>query len=156
MQLSELGEMAQRYWMEIPDHFPFVILDDFVIMPNHIHGIIIINKNDDGQRGIDGWDDEHQRRDAINRVSTETEPKIKTGGFAGNKNPMKNDNLSRIIRWYKGRVSFECRQIHADFAWQSRFHDHIIRDEKSLHNIRNYIFENPLKWDNDEYFMLIS
>ena len=47
MQLSEIGNIAKKYWLEIPAHFPFVELDAFVIMPNHIHGIIIINKSDD-------------------------------------------------------------------------------------------------------------
>ena len=55
-------------------------------------------------------------------------------GFAGNKNPMLNDNISRIIRWYKGRCSYEMRKFHADFAWQTRFYDHIIRNDESHKN----------------------
>ncbi|MCK9328141.1 MAG: hypothetical protein M0P69_21775 [Bacteroidales bacterium] len=47
MQLSEIGKIAQNYWNQIPKHFPFVQLNEFVVMPNHVHGIIIINKNDD-------------------------------------------------------------------------------------------------------------
>jgi hypothetical protein len=47
MHLSELGFMAEKFWLEIPEHFPFVELSDFVVMPNHVHGIIIINKTDD-------------------------------------------------------------------------------------------------------------
>ena len=144
MELSEIGEMAEKYWLEIPNHFPFAKLDAFVVMPDHIHGIIIIDKPIDGRE---------YRRDAINRVSTDndtvTEP-INTGGFAGNKNPMLNDNLSRIIRWYKGRVSFESHKIHADFAWQSRFYEHIIRNEKSFYRISNYIINNPLHWQKDD------
>jgi hypothetical protein len=60
---------------------------------------------------------------------------------------MLNENISRIIRWYKGRTTFESRKIHADFAWQSRFHDHIIRDEISFENISAYIKKNPLNWN---------
>lgn len=59
-------------------------------------------------------------------------PHPKIGDFAGNKNPMFHQNISRIIRWYKVRCSFTLRNIHADFAWQSRFHDNIIRDEQSF------------------------
>lgn len=55
MYFSEMGKIAQQFWHEIPDHFPFVILDAFVVMPNHIHGIIIINKTGDG-RDDDGGD----------------------------------------------------------------------------------------------------
>ena len=44
MELNEIGELAQKFWMEIPQHFPFVVLDEFVVMPNHVHGIICISK----------------------------------------------------------------------------------------------------------------
>ena len=133
MQFSEMGELAQQYWMEIPQHFPFVVLDAFVVMPNHVHGIIVINKMDDGRGGCYSG-----CRDAINRVSTGTN-NPKTGGITGINNPMLTENLSKIIRWYKGRVSYELRKIHADFAWQSRFHDHIIRNNESFQRISNLL-----------------
>jgi len=44
MKLSEIGQLAQKYWQEIPDHFPYIIMDEFVVMPNHVHGILVINK----------------------------------------------------------------------------------------------------------------
>jgi hypothetical protein len=85
--------------------------------------------------------------------STEiSSPTNHTGGFAGNKNPMMNENISRIIRWYKGRCSFEIRKIDSDFAWQSRFYDHIIRDEASFQKISNYIINNPANWQEDTFF----
>jgi len=77
-----------------------------------------------------------------------------TGGFAGNKNPMLHQNISRIIRWYKGRCSFEIRKIHADFNWQSRFHDHIIRDARSFETIQNYIANNPANWNKDKFLLI--
>lgn len=64
---------------------------------------------------------------------------------------MINDNISRIIRWYKGRCSFEIRKINADFKWQSRYHDHIIRNTKSFENIQNYIVNNPKNWKEDKF-----
>jgi len=128
MVLSDIGEMAKKYWLEIPNHFPFVKLDAFVVMPDHIHGIIIIDKPNDRREN-----------------DTVTKP-INSGGCTGNKNPMLNDNLSRIIRWYKGRVSFESHKIRSDFSWQSRFYEHIIRNEKSFYRIFNYIINNPLHW----------
>ncbi len=139
MMLSEIGRIVNEYWQQIPEHFEYVRLDEFVIMPNHIHGIIIINKPDDGRMS--------DCRDAINRVSTTA------GGFAGNKNPMINENLSRIIRWYKGRVTFEARKIQTLFAWQSRFHDHIIRDDDAYHKIAEYIRYNPAKWAEDKFYV---
>src|SRR3970040_2590542 len=127
MVLTRIGNIVKRYWLEVPEHFQNVKLDEFVIMPNHIHGIVII---------------ENQHcRDAINGVSTRAH------------NPMLSGNsLSKIIRWYKGRCTFEVNKIQntIHFAWQPRFYDHIIRNEKLLQKIREYIHNNPLKWGIDE------
>lgn len=166
MQLSAIGEIAKKYWVEIPHHFPFVELGEFIVMPNHVHGIIIIDKpnNDETPDAIG--------RDAINRVSTKprvstepnnpfTEPRTQTGmnmetksigGITGNHNPMLHDNLSRIIRWYKGRVSYESHKIDVCFDWQPRFHDHIIRTDQSFKYISNYIQNNPLNWHDDKFY----
>lgn len=92
-------------------------------------------------------------RDAINRVSME-QPKLQNkGGVTGTMNPMLNENLSRVIRWYKARTSFECRKTHADYAWQSRFYDHIIRNNKEYNKIKNYIVNNPNRWKDDKFYI---
>ena len=84
--------------------------------------------------------------DAMNRVFTEKQ----TGGITGENNPMLSQNLSRIIRWYKGRTTYYARPIHAEFAWQTRFRDHIIHDNESYYKIRKYIEENPARWGMDQ------
>ena len=154
MKLLEVGVIAQNCWNEIPKYFPFVILDAFVVMPNHLHGILLIDKQEDisdgdGNKVNQGNGDAINRRDgdAINRVSTR-----KNGGTTGTNNPMNQQNLGRIIRWYKGRVTFESRKINPDFAWQARFHDHIIRNQKSFRHIQDYIENNPLNWQEDKFF----
>jgi putative transposase len=136
MQLSKIGEIAQKYWEEIPKQFNYAKLDTFVIMPDHMHGIIMIAK-DTG---------------AINRASTMEMKSSIPGGITGNKNPMLYYNLSRIIRWYKGRVTYEARKIQPNFTWQPRFYDHIVRDERSFQNISEYILNNPLNWRNDQSY----
>lgn len=151
MILSKTGMIADKFWCEIPDHFPFVILDEYIIMPNHIHGIIQIDRDGDTQ---------NRRKDTINRVFTNTSindtmntMNTKKGGITKKNNPMLNPfSLSKIIRWFKGRVSFEINKSlnNLNFAWQSRFYDHIIRDEEDLTRIRDYIKSNPLNWNNDE------
>ena len=179
MHLNQTGDLAQTIWMEIPIHFPFIVLDAFIVMPNHIHGIIIIEKPD-----LTRLTDITRHTD-MPRLTVETRliaslpppppssspssspsspsspplpsspspppPPNQRGGFAGNKNPMLNDNLSRVLRWYKGRVSFESRKIDANFEWQERFHDHVIRDEQSYRNIRRYIISNPERWEEDGF-----
>ncbi len=155
MELSDAGHIATQLWTQIPAHFPNVALGEFVVMPNHVHGIIIID-----------W--KQSRRDAIYRVSelpaiyrvselpaiyrVSTGESGQTGGFSGAMNPMLHDNLSRIIRWYKGRACFEIRKNLPEFAWQSRFYDIIIRNQKIYRQISEYIIMNPTQWTNDENY----
>ncbi len=136
---SLMGELAKRFWYEIADHFPYCKLGDFVVMPNHIHGILMLNNVDWGKKS---------------NISMQDAVKMKQGGFAREMNPMIHKNISRIIRWYKGRCSFELRKIHADFSWQTRFHDHIIRDGEEYQRIVDYIVNNPANWKKDKFYSL--
>ena len=168
VQLSEIGKIAEQLWIEIPNQFPFIELGNFVIMPNHVHGILIINKIVSpsvetrfiASNNIESLDNKETRLIASNNIGSldNKETRLiaslpnKNGGFSGDKNPMLNDNISKIIRWYKGRCSFECRKINSDFGWQFRFHDHIIRNSKSFDIIQNYIFDNPMNWEKDKFY----
>ncbi|MGD1043949.1 MAG: transposase [Bacteroidota bacterium] len=125
MRLSSIGEIAQRCWQEIPNHFPNIELDAFVVMPNHIHGIIVINP----LVGV------HYNEPLRKNAFQHTIPK----------------SLGSIIRSYKGVVSRECRKCgHHYFLWQRNFYEHIIRDDKDMNTIREYIVNNPLQWAVDK------
>ncbi|NBC83048.1 MAG: transposase [Bacteroidetes bacterium] len=167
MILSEMGRMAEKFWHEIPKHFPFTQLDAFVVMPNHVHGIIVIDKNGNdgggngdghGNGGGDGNGDGHgnvETRQCLVSTTNPTanptsNPTTKTIGQKRFQNQGKN-TLSSIIGSYKSVVTKNARIIHADFGWQSRFHDHIIRDDASYQRIKNYIINNPKKWNDDKF-----
>jgi putative transposase len=148
---SQIGQLAKTIWREIPNKFQYVELGDFVVMPNHIHGILILDKPDgDTNRGTNDTNRDTNDNNRGTNVE-QNQNQTKTGGFAGNKNPMFNDNISRINRWYKGRCSFEIKKINADFAWQPRFHDHIIRNDAEYQRISDYIINNPKNWDGDKF-----
>jgi len=163
IKLSEIGKIAEQYWLEIPNHFSFIELGIFVVMPNHVHRILIIDKLD---TNYSVGDVETQLIASLPFPTRETPfplhetpfpttktPTTKTiGGFAGNKNPMINKNISRTIRWYKGYCSFEIRKINFNFTWQSRFHDHIIRNKESFERIQKYIANNPSNWKEDNFY----
>jgi putative transposase len=143
MQRSLIGEIAHKLWCEIPNHFSNCQIDSFCVMPNHIHGILIINQ-------IREEEAIQKQEDAIHRVSTRGDDQ--RGGVTGLFNPMLSKNsLSKIIRWYKGRCTFEINQIYQGFGWQERFHDNIIRNEFALDQIRQYIINNPINWEGDAY-----
>ena len=118
MNLSEIGKIAENYWLEIPKHFSFVELDEFSIMPNHTHGIIGINNccRDVDLSRLDLSRLNSCGRDAINRVCTT----IGMGGVTGKNNPMGKNGLGEIIRWYKGRCKFEISKVSDNFAWQPK------------------------------------
>ena len=151
MHLNDMGEMAEKYWVEIPQYFPFVSLGNFVIMPNHMHGILIIDNPTIVQTRLIASLSDLQSPTPESTSENNSTPTTKTGGITGDKNPMFHENISRIIRWYKGRCSFEIRKTHSDFGWQSRFYDHIIRNSASYENIQNYISNNPRNWNKDKF-----
>lgn len=173
MQYSPLGSIVYQYWTEIPTHFPFVELDAFVIMPNHVHGIVVINKTGNGNAGdaeTPGYGETHVETRLIaspkwneNIMNNETRliaslqssnqsTSVQHGGVTGNHNPMFHENLSRIIRWYKGRCSFDIHKIAHDFTWHPRFHDRVIRDHNEYTAISDYINNNVEKWESDDLF----
>lgn len=136
MQLSEIGKIADQNWLSIPEHFPFVKLGNHVIMPNHVHGIIIIDK----PMGV-GMD-------------TDT---VETQYFASlqqqpNKFGPQSNNLASIIRGYKSSVKTYATTNLIDFVWQPLFHDHIIRGTNSYERISDYILNNPRNWKEDTFY----
>src|SRR5665648_929634 len=102
-----------------------------------------------------------QRRDAMHCVSTiataiATTAAITTTTINESKNKFgpQSKNLASVIRGFKIGVTKNARQIHVGFAWQSRFYDHIIRNDESFHRISNYILNNPGNWTNDKFYSL--
>jgi putative transposase len=166
MNLNAVGVLAEKYWIEIVKQFPYVELGNFKIMPNHMHGILIIDKSVESvetrfiasniaESNIDAPNivlnlDNEMTGVSLLIAAVESEQAI--GGFAGENNPMLAENISRIIRWYKGRCTFEMRKVNENFEWHTRFHDHIIRNSESFERIQNYIEENPSKWEEDKFY----
>jgi putative transposase len=165
MILNDIGVITQNIWQKIPEYFPYARLDAYVVMPNHIHGILTIDKSNGGiadDRGNISDGGIEKTRLIASLLHGKTGETAKTGesgttentppgGITGDKNPMINENLSKIIRWYKGRTTYETRKIQADFAWQPRFYDIIIRNEESYFRISEYIKNKPSKWQKDGF-----
>ncbi|PIZ71471.1 MAG: hypothetical protein COY09_00580 [Candidatus Portnoybacteria bacterium CG_4_10_14_0_2_um_filter_39_11] len=124
MRLSEIGKIAQKCWSEISKHFPDTDLDEFIVMLNHIHGIIVIRGNTVGNKNFCSLQQPWQKHWAR--------------------------SLSSVVRGFKiGVTKWCCQNNNQNFAWQKSFYDHIIRNEKSLFKIREYIVQNLLKWEFD-------
>jgi REP element-mobilizing transposase RayT len=126
--LLEMGNIVFEELLKTQQLRPYVVLDDFIIMPNHVHVVIIIKDNDFDTEG----------RDMARHVSTER----KFG-----KPPSKS--LSSIIGSFKSAVTNKCHKNNLDFQWQSNYYEHVIRDYEDLGRVREYIAHNPINWEND-------
>ena len=142
MKLNDHGTLVLKQWNRIPDHFRKIQLDEMVIMPNHIHGII--NIIDVGAK--------HNNSDSCtktNDIGSDASPLPKKRTPIGTK----RNSLSSIIQNFKSITSRQFNRINGKSnvkLWQRNFYDHIIRNEESLNRIREYIIYNPLKWEFDK------
>lgn len=130
MELTAVGEYLTAEIENVSDHYPYVEIPVYVIMPDHIHLIVAIHP---------------RSRDAIHRVR-EPDNRVQAGGITGNKNPMLNESLATVMRGLKARVTQFARQNNIPFKWQPRYHDRIIRNRNEKIRITKYIEQNPTKW----------
>lgn len=151
MQLSDVGKLAEKYWMEIPDHFKNVRLGAFVVMPNHVHGVLILLDGLVGDGFVETLQCNVSTTENANQTDITDQPP-ETNQFMSNISP-KSGSVSTIIRSYKSvcTKNINLQMPILNFAWQPRFHDHIIRDYQEYNRIENYIINNPKNWDSDKF-----
>lgn len=129
MLLSAIGEVVKSEWLKTFEMRPDMNLEigEYVVMPNHFHAIVIIGHNEYNTNG--------NLEDNL-----------------PNKFGAQSKNIASIIRGFKSAVTKKALLIDPGFAWQSRFHEHIIRNAESFENIKNYIINNPEKWNEDRFY----
>ncbi|MBI2907752.1 MAG: transposase [Chloroflexi bacterium] len=124
MRLNDYGRVVEEEWLVAPNKRNDVELDAYVVMPNHFHGILLID-----------------RRGTVHRAPTSERFGKPT-----------SDSLPTIVRYFKSAVTRRIRVLRGDPAavvWQRKYYEHVIRDETELNEKREYIVGNPLKWDLD-------
>ena len=132
MCLSSTGRIVQSCWEQIPTHFPNVGVEAYVIMPNHIHGILLIYI---GHTKVGA---QHAAPLQQNDI-TKPNPKVEPG------------SLGAIIRSFKSAVTRQVRQeMSPTTIWQRNYYEHIVRNPKDYEKITAYILDNPLNWQDDE------
>ncbi len=149
MDRSHIGDIVQRCWDAIPAHMPMVELDEFIVMPDHVHGIILITRHPDAGVAID------------ERVGAGNFPPPRTMDGpppdpGGNMPTMQRGSLGHIIQTFKAAVS---RQVVKEGLvergtpiWQRGYYERIIRDAAEHDRIAQYIAENPVNWPTDRRF----
>ena len=180
MELSEIGEYALQCIGKIPEINDNVAVPEFVVMPNHVHMIVIIDnpieRPDDEQlsqfdQWLPQWDSPTAQNGNMmhesgsvglsyygsrNHGSRCDEPIIDDSQLDKNEEMQHRSHccgrLSRIIGQYKSVVTKYANEHDISFAWQSRFHDHIIRNWTEMNHIAQYIQHNPEKWELDRFY----
>ncbi len=135
LQLSAAGEMINRHWLALPKRFPGVALDEFVVMPNHVHAVLSITDESDpvGAPLVGARPLSHRDR---------TTSKITLGTVVG------AFKLLTTVAYTKGVRGSHWKPFD-NRLWQRNYYEHVVRDEQSLDLIRSYIQANPSMWETD-------
>lgn len=133
MKPNFAGETAAAVWYNLPRHFPFLELDAFVVMPNHFHGIIVINQHEN-----------NKNLGNIPPRQANTEPSLPQGTQSG--------SLGAIVQNFKSVTTRRVNRMYRrkGTIWQRDYHEEIIWNDRAYENIRRYIIENPLTWEHDK------
>jgi len=143
--LNEYGEIANAVWKKIPNHFPNVELDEYIIMPNHVHGIIVIEGNNVGV--ID------YSVGAIHELPLQETTLPQQKDFVANRIYRRKMTIPKIVGYYKMNITKQINLLRNKpgvTVWQRNYYDRIIRNDVELKIKREYIKNNPARWNEDE------
>lgn len=149
MYLSNYGGLVNECWQEIPVHFPQIVLHEYVIMPNHVHGIIEINNPQSTGANIGRCTDTvgvgaNVVDVGANNYSPLRTPQSRPHGTSR--------TVGSVVRGFKIGVT---KQMGFS-PWQRNYYEHIIRNDESYQNIVRYMAQNPLKWEEDCFYFGIN
>jgi len=136
--LSKYGKIVEQKWLEIEKNRKNIKLDEFVVMPNHLHGIIIITHRIKSASTSQIDNSYKTRSGKLFRLKANSIGSI-TGQFKSNC----TKKIEKLLQYESMDIPY--------FSWHNNYHDHIIRSEKELKNIRRYIRNNPKNWDDDKF-----
>ncbi len=161
--LNEFGEIVKNKWMDLPNHYFNCFLDEFIVMPNHFHGIVVIDNSGDSSRvrgenggnGLEPFRTVSSKSALLNNNelekhnnSDEEIGEIKIHGLSEMIRSFKTFSSKEINLLIKNNIIVKSSQSFINiekFKWHKSFHDRIIRNEKEFNNIKNYINNNHLK-----------
>lgn len=168
MVLSQVGVLADVFWNQLPQHFNQLELGAYVIMPNHMHGLLIINsQNAIVNNGHDDFINTNDNADMtdIPDIPVETRHALSLQSPQSPQSPQPPGNLgksrfqnqgkntvSAMVGSYKSAVKRQANRLGLEFFWQSNFHDHIVRDDSEYQRINDYIENYPLRWHSDKFY----
>ena len=137
MKLNLYGLVAKQQWEKLPKRFSHIELNAFVVMPNHVHGILVItDRRGTAESATDSLEESSRRAPTQERFQ----------------NPVKG-SIPTVVRAYKAAVAYRInlmRRTDGVPVWQRNYYEHVVRDEKEWDRIQRYIEANPLNWSKDD------
>ena len=143
VRLNAMGRIVDQAWQEIPAHYPGVTVEDFVVMPNHMHGVILIEEIDTGAADEKNRTADVGARHALDQI---------TGVGAAYMPPVRKATLGVIVATFKAAVTREIHKIREYSSlrvWHRNYYERVIRDEREYEQIVDYIHANPMNWAGD-------
>ena len=170
MQLSPFGVIVRDEWLKTSEMRKNIEMDEFIVMPNHFHGIIVIDDGDIGRDALPRVQDKEESTGTLDLLGTGTLDLLSTGTLqrAPTSAPTReqfgkptSNTIPTIIRGFKAAVTKQINTIQINAGkynlperiWQKNYYEHVIRNEVSLNKIREYIINNPLNWKEDDLFI---
>jgi len=139
MQLNKAGEIVQEIWESLSVRYPNIILDEMVVMPNHVHGVVFVDDNLVAEVVAEVHELPLQREN-----ETPEEYRLRRRKML----------IPKVVGYFKMNSAKAINKLldsEGIPVWQRNYYDHIIRSEKELDRIRKYIYYNPQQWENDDY-----
>jgi len=137
MELSKMGIITKQCLIDIPKHFKNVLLDEYVVMPNHVHILINLSKP------------------SLNSVETHHDASlsIKYNNYYYHQIAIRSSQtIPLVVKQFKSAVTHQINPKTIFFAWQSRYHDIIVKNDQEFIKIKNYIINNPTNWQKDKFY----
>jgi putative transposase len=152
VNLSRAGLVAQMEWLHLAERFPFVTLDEFIVMPNHFHGILVLREIGNGETRLFASPNQKNANTIGARLM-----KLTTTGDCNSASPLPAGTIAQSLGSLVGAYKSTCARLINGIrgtpgspVWQRNYFEHIIRNEDDLRRIRSYIRNNPLRWAEDQ------
>ncbi|MFZ2096947.1 MAG: transposase [Anaerolineales bacterium] len=146
MKVNQYGKIVQLTWKDLPRYYSYITLEAFIVMPNHVHAIVIIDADATSRGGSSQTGESIPVKSISGRLIKSEDGKTRPYDQRRHGLP----EIIRALKSYSARRINQVRHLSGETVWQRNYYEHIIRNQRELGQIRLYIMENPRQWAQDQ------